>query len=263
MNNIHARALELVGDVSGLLEPLEFRDGLLVALLRAVPAEYISMNRVGYESDLNWSIVQPPLTPDHHATFYRLALENPLAERFLRTRYGSPLRVSDVSTPEAFHATDLYREFYAPLHVEYQIAFVLPSDDQHILAIALSRGQRDFTDQERDLLAIARPHLIQAYRNALQHRSAPGPETKARAPITAPDELQLQALGLTPAQARVLRLIAMGRSTGDIAGDLQIAQRTVHKHLQRTYQTLGVKDRSAAADRAWQTTGSVQTSFDI
>jgi DNA-binding NarL/FixJ family response regulator len=256
MSNIHERALELVGDVSGLLEPLEFRDGLLVALLRAVPADYISMNRVGYESDLNWSIVQPPLAPEHHATFYRLALQNPLAERFLRTREGRPLRISDVATTEAFHGTELYREFYAALQVEYQIAFALPSDDQHVLAIALSRGQRDFTDQERDLLAIARPHLIQAYRNALQHGSPPELGTEARAP-TAPDELQLQALGLTPAQARVLRLIAMGRSTGDIAADLQIAQRTVHKHLQRTYQTLGVKDRSAAANRAWQTTRSV------
>jgi DNA-binding CsgD family transcriptional regulator len=253
MSNLYARALELVGDVSCLLEPLEFRDGLLVALLRAVPAEYISINRVGYESDLNWSIVQPALTPEHHATFYRLALENPLAERFLRTRDGRPLRISDVATREAFHATDLYREFYAPLDVEYQIAFALPSDDQHVLAIALSRVQRDFTDQERDLLAVARPHLIQAYRNALQHGG--GPESEARAPASAPDELQLQALGLTPAQARVLRLIAMGRSTGDIAADLQIAQRTVHKHLQRTYQTLGVKNRSAAADRAWETAG--------
>jgi DNA-binding CsgD family transcriptional regulator len=255
MSDIHARALELVGDVSGLLEPLEFRDGLLAALLRAVPADYISMNRVGYESDLNWSIVQPPLTPEHHATFYRLALQNPLAERFLRIRDGRPLRISDVATTEAFHATELYREFYAALQVEYQVAFALPSDNQHVLGIALSRGQRDFSDQERDLLAIARPHLIQAYRNALQYASARGPGTEARAP-TAPDELQLQALGLTPAQARVLRLIAMGRSTGDIAAELQIAQRTVHKHLQRTYQTLEVENRSAAAERAWQTAGS-------
>jgi DNA-binding NarL/FixJ family response regulator len=54
----------------------------------------------------------------------------------------------------------------------------------------------------------------------------------------------------------VLRLIAMGRSTGDIAAELQIAQRTVHKHLQRTYQTLEVENRSAAAERAWQTAGS-------
>ena len=112
--------------------------------------------------------------PAHdHETFYRLAMQNPLAERFLRTRDGRPLRLSDVATREAFHATDLYVEFYAPIGVEHQIAFSLPSDDRHILAIALSRREHDFTDHERDVLGLARPHLIQAYRNVLQFSSAP------------------------------------------------------------------------------------------
>jgi len=88
--NPHARVLELVGDVSGLLDPDEFCDGLFAALQAALPSDYVSLNQVASEPERNWSIVEPPLSDEHHATFYRLALQNPLAERFLRTRDGRP-----------------------------------------------------------------------------------------------------------------------------------------------------------------------------
>ena len=252
MSGLEARVLTLVGEVGGLLDVDEFRDGLFVALREAIACDYISLNQVAPTPQDNWSVVDPPMGADDHETFYRLASQNPLAERFLRTRDGRPLRLSDVATREAFHATDLYVEFYAAIGVEHQIAFSLPSDDQHILAIALSRCEHDFTDDERDVLGLARPHLIQAYRNVLH---VAGRQTPAPPATQAPDQHSLQALDLTPTQARVLRLIAMGRSAAQIAEELGIATRTVHKHLQRIYRKLGVTDRSAAADRAWQQAG--------
>ncbi len=245
MSDLHVRVLDLVGEVSAQLELEDFRSGLLVALRRALPCEYVSINQVAPEAERNWSVVDPPMSPAQLATFYRLALQNPLADHFLRTRDGRPLRISDLSTREQFHATELYCELYQPLGVEHQIAFALPSDDLHIIGVALSRCGHDFSDAERDLLSVARPHLIQAYRNALRYSN------RAATPH-GPDERELRALGLTPAQARVLKLIATGRSSADIADELSIAPRTVHKHLQRTYATLGVKDRSAAAGVAWR-----------
>ncbi len=253
LNHLKAKVLDVVGDLGGLLDLEEFRTVLLEVLAAAVPSDYISLNQVGSSPDENWSVVEPPMSADQHEIFYRSALQNPLAARFLRTRDGRPLRLSDISSPDEFHATQLYRELYGPVGVEYQIAFALPSDDQHILAIALSRCDHDYTDAERDLLAIARPHLIQAYRTALYVSTPTAPASSPSPPIAGPDEDALQALGLTRSQARVLRMIAMGRSTTDIASDLQIAPRTVHKHLQRTYQKLDVKDRSAAAKTAWST----------
>jgi DNA-binding CsgD family transcriptional regulator len=245
MDNLHSRILDLLGEVMGLLDLSEFRDGLLIALQDMLPSDYISLNQVASEPGRNWSVVQPPVSAAHFATYYRLAAQNPLADHFLRTRDGRPLRVSDIVTPEQFHATDLYREFYAPLQIEYQIAWALPSDDQHILAIALSRREHDYTDLERQFLTVARPYLIQAYRNALDYtnRSEPTPH--------GPDETALAALGLTPTQAHILRLLSVGRSITDIAHDLHVAPRTVNKHLQRTYKTLGVTDRFAASAKAW------------
>jgi DNA-binding CsgD family transcriptional regulator len=249
---IHARVLDLVGEVSAFLELDELRDGLLAAIRTAVPCDYVSLNQVGSDPEQNWSIVEPPMPIESLELFYRLAHQNPLAERHLRTRDGRPYRISDVVTAEQFRETDLYRELYAPIGIEYQISFALPSAGEEILAIALSRCETDFTDEERELLAVARPHLIQIYRNALQHTAiTSGPAALSR---PTPDQNTLQRLGLTPAQARVLSLIVGGRSTSDIAGELRISERTVQKHLQRVYHQLGVSDRSGAIHRAWQTT---------
>jgi DNA-binding CsgD family transcriptional regulator len=249
---LHARVLDLVGEVSGLLELEELRDGLLEVLRTAVPSDYVSLNQVGPDPDQNWSICEPPMPSQSYEVFYRLAHQNPLAEMHLRTRDGRPYRLSDVVTPAQFHQTDLYREFYAPIGVEYQMSFMLPSTREEILAIALSRREADFSDEERELLAVARPHLIQIYRNALQHSDVMSRQGLRSAP--SPDQKTLQDLGLTPAQANVLRLIATGQSSGDVASELRISERTVQKHLQGVYHRLGVSDRSGAIHRAWQAT---------
>jgi DNA-binding CsgD family transcriptional regulator len=250
VSGIEARVLDLVGEVSGLLDVEEFRDGLLSALRSEIPSAYVSLNQLAPDRAQIWSISEPPLPAEDHAAFARYALQNPLAAWHLRTRDGRPMRFSDIVTREQLHATDLYREVYSRLGVEFQIAFTLPSPGGRIMAIALSRGEHDFTDTERELLSLARPHLIQAYRNSLEFADRDG--ASGRSPVDGPDERTLQTLGLTPAQARVLRRIALGASTADIAGELQIAQRTVHKHLQRIYERLEVSDRSAAARKAWE-----------
>ncbi len=254
MTTIEARALRLAGEVYGLLELEEFRNGLLAALRHEIPSDFVSLNGIAPDPTLNWSLAQPAVPERYHEAFARFALQNPLAEWHLRTRDGRPLRFSDIITAEQLHATDLHREVYAQIGVEYQIAFTLPSPSERILAIALSRTHEDYSDTERDLLALARPHLIQAYRNVLE--VADGRRQAEQSRAQGPGEGDLRSLGLTPAQARVLRRIAMGFSTDGVARELGIAPRTVHKHLERIYARLGVADRAGAAERAWAAMGA-------
>ena len=61
----------------------------------------------------------------------------------------------------------------------------------------------------------------------------------------------LLGLGLTQRQAEVLRLVALGESTGAIARSLGISARTVDKRLQAIFERLGVRSRAAAAATAW------------
>lgn len=53
--------------------------------------------------------------------------------------------------------------------------------------------------------------------------------------------------GLTAREREVVRLAGLGRTNAEIAAELAISDRTVHKHLERAYTKLGVSNRSAAA----------------
>lgn len=55
---------------------------------------------------------------------------------------------------------------------------------------------------------------------------------------------------LPPRELAVLTLLAHGLTASTIARRLVIAERTVHKHLERVYVKLGVTDRLAAVLRA-------------
>ena len=83
-----------------------------------------------------------------------------------RTRDGRPYRISDFLTRAEYHRLPLYREFYGKIEAEYQCALTLPSRPPVVIGLALTRARSDFTDREVAGLAAARPHLIQAYRNA-------------------------------------------------------------------------------------------------
>jgi len=55
---------------------------------------------------------------------------------------------------------------------------------------------------------------------------------------------------LTARETEVLRWLSSGKSDRDIGAILGISRRTVHKHLQRIYEKLGVECRTAAVVRA-------------
>jgi DNA-binding CsgD family transcriptional regulator len=63
-----------------------------------------------------------------------------------------------------------------------------------------------------------------------------------------PDELS-QAYGLTPAEARVAILLAVGRSNAELAGELVISPHTARRHTERVLRKLGVRSRAEVATR--------------
>jgi DNA-binding NarL/FixJ family response regulator len=63
----------------------------------------------------------------------------------------------------------------------------------------------------------------------------------------------LESFGLTPREAEVLLWVAQGKSNGDIAVILAMAEKTVKKHLTAVFEKLGVDGRHAATLRALET----------
>lgn len=59
--------------------------------------------------------------------------------------------------------------------------------------------------------------------------------------------MQRRATDLTHRQVEVLRLVAAGRSNGEVADALSISRRTAEHHVQDIYVKIGASTRAAAA----------------
>jgi DNA-binding CsgD family transcriptional regulator len=246
--------LDLIGEVQGMLELDELIDGMLDALHRNVPSDYVSLNDVGPDTERVLSVMTPDAPQYLYQAYGEFAFQNPLMLRYMETLDGRPYRFSDVTTTEELHQLDLYKHVYAPMSVEHQMAFTLPATPGRVIAIALSRADPDYTDAELEVVERARPFLIQAWRNAIDH-TALRDELAAR-PLgpTGDDGAAVEGLrarGLTERQAQVLALIARGRSNRDAGAILGISDRTVQKHLEHCYRALEVPGRSAASEMVW------------
>ena len=89
----------------------------------------------------------------------------------------------------------------------------------------------DFSERDRALLTLLRPHLHQAYLDA-ERRRHPLPR-------------------LTTRQTGLLRLVAAGHTNTQIARRLGISEGTVRTHLEHIYERLHVSSRTAAVTRAF------------
>jgi DNA-binding CsgD family transcriptional regulator len=96
---------------------------------------------------------------------------------------------------------------------------------------------------ERGLIELIRPHLGDLVRIAQA-------VDDARAAWGVPSPARFALGRLTEREREVLRWLAGGKTDRDIGIILGISPRTVHKHLQRIYEKLGVETRTAAVVRA-------------
>ncbi|MEV4421229.1 LuxR C-terminal-related transcriptional regulator [Patulibacter sp. NPDC049589] len=224
------RLAELIGAAYAVEDLDEFRHGLMPALLQAVPADVASYNEFDDDPTRSWWASEPPLriTPELGDRFAALIPQNPILAHIHRTRDGRPRRISDFLDRDAYHRLPLYREFYGRIGVEHQVAFTLPSRPPIVIGMALSRAAVEFSDADVALLSAARPHLIQAYRNAEL--------ATAREATFAALEAGLEALGspvlvvdargrvdLATPTARRLLTGRLGGAAGRIADDVVAA----------------------------------------
>ena len=76
--------------------------------------------------------------------------------------------------------------------------------------------------------------------------------TRRRAPPAAfeRNDAAIRSLGLTPRECEILGLLAAGRSTKEIARQLEISPNTAKTHLAKVYQKLAVQRRTQAIHKA-------------
>ena len=132
----------------------------------------------------------------------------------------------------------MYADHERPCGLEHVLMLCLPEAQpqpagpgRHV-RLYLSRGPGpDFSERDRALLTLLRPHLHQAYLDA-ERRRHPVPR-------------------LTPRQTDLMHLVAAGHTNTQIARRLGISEGTVRTHLENIYEKLQVTSRTAAVTRAF------------
>ncbi len=106
------------------------------------------------------------LWPGGDEAFTRALAAHPVIAYIRKTNDGRPRSISDFWSAEEYHESALYREFYALLQAEDQLSFTVPTPDV-LIGVAINRDVIGFSPRDRTVANLLRPHILQAYRNAV------------------------------------------------------------------------------------------------
>lgn len=341
------KLLDFIHDCYALRPHSTFPDYLVAALHKIVPGDIHAYNEICTERKIaiaKWAPSSVQMIPDGLSILAKHAVENPVVPYFEKTRDGRPKKVTDFIPLGKFQRCALHNEFYLPFRIRYHLSTALTAGGKTIITLTSHRWNKDFSDSERTILDLVRPHVVQALTNSRLHsavrqeaesrqhglealakpllavngngkirwmteaarplsvrygvvnanrqecladhvrswltQTGSGAEDDialSRMPLTIPgaegslavrvlsrnpelllllderrSKLDMEAhrsLGLTPRRTEILGWVARGKSNPEIADILGISVRTVHKHVERIYQDLGVDHRYAAMAR--------------
>ncbi len=170
----HESLLVLLKNLRKMYAHLDFEtlpSQLLSILPKVIRSDSVSYNEFELvEQKCHWVIDPPEIDfPNMRPIFDQLYHEHPLVDFYSRTGDGRAWKISDFLSQSSYHRLALYNEFYQRTDTEYQMVINLPAPPSLLIGFAFNRekGRKDFSDSDRQILNILRPHVHQAYHNAI------------------------------------------------------------------------------------------------
>lgn len=122
----------------------------------------------------------------------------------------------------------LYQDFFRPMGRRYFMSVGLVATPGHERNLMFWRHTGpDFSEREKDLLTLLRPHVAEIHAGAVRRRRGV----------------------LTQREWEVLELVAQGHGNAEIAAMLFTSVATVRKHMEHIFDRTGVRTRGAAVAR--------------
>jgi DNA-binding CsgD family transcriptional regulator len=221
--------------------PESFAERVVEALARLVPGEIVGYKEfeIGSRRDLTASetpFVDPPR--DVVQAVRTFCAEYPLNGIRWRAETRA-LKVSDFVSSRELHRLDYYNHALRPLRIEHQMRCWLsaPPGVGRMFYVSRRQADGDFTERDRGLFELLRPFL-----DPLRER------------FDVPPAHGANRTGLTDREAEILAWVARGKTNQEIAALLLVSPHTVRKHLEHTFEKLGVHTRTGAVARAFAST---------
>lgn len=259
-----------IRDIYSDLNPEAWHYRLLAVVSKLIPSDVIVYNKINMltQKVVYYQLPAGYVSPEDTALFAEFMHEHPcirllypqslnvrgfinsnavVRPDFIIQPEKSVLKISDFLNDAQFRRLGLYNEFFKKADVEYQISVALSSHQETIEGIALNRSGEDFSERDRTILCLFRPHIIQAFINAEAVSCMPN-RVK-----TSADQLGWKVGDLSLRESEVLHWVSKGKNNTDIAVIMGISLSTVKKHLEHIYNKLGVENRTSAVLVASQT----------
>lgn len=173
-----------------------------------------------------------------------------------RTRDLTAARLSDVVEWRRYRETPVYLEYFRLGMVDHMldVGLQVGAGWQRSFLYCRQHGERDFTERDRAVLEVLRPHfegleaeasLRRQLARARRATDEPGTDgrTVGHRPAAAIGDRDPAAL--TAREREIVGLVAVGKTNAEIAAELWITPGTVKTHLEHVYGKLGVGRRSA------------------
>jgi hypothetical protein len=135
-----------------------FRRRLLTTLPALVPADRVSVIESNPQLRQAAGESTGAFNGELQRVYGQYIPQSPFIQAYKRGQ-GSAVRLSDFLTQRQLHRLGLYNEYLRKIGAEYRIAKGLPGRSGWVTSVQLDRSALDFSERDRLVLNILRPHL--------------------------------------------------------------------------------------------------------
>ncbi|QZZ20975.1 hypothetical protein J5X98_00185 [Leptothermofonsia sichuanensis E412] len=177
----HRSILKLLQKLHTPCNSETFPTHILSLLPQAVTSEVWFYYEMNFQSKF-LSILSPSVSRQFIEHIKQISFkyfdEHPIVAYYMKTWDGKARKISDFLSDIQLHNLEgMYWQYLHPISMEDQMGFAIPSHthnkcrpmsywNQNHVGITLHRPERSFSERDRLVLNILRPHLLQAYQNA-------------------------------------------------------------------------------------------------
>jgi DNA-binding NarL/FixJ family response regulator len=163
------RTLALVRQLASAGNPDAFAEQATCGLSELIRCDFVSYVEANPAEGRVLVFTEPreATLPGVQEALARNIGEHPVAVYYARSGTGPALKMSDFLTRQQFHATALYDEVFRPVHGEYVLSVPVPVPAGTVVGFGLVRTARDFSERDRAILELLRPHLARLYSDSI------------------------------------------------------------------------------------------------
>lgn len=157
-------------DVYSTTDPNQLPAVILKGIHQLIPGEHLGYNEINSRTNDTYCILHPfiPEVISNIPALEQHFTEHPVLENHRKYGNLNAQKITDFLSQCQFRQLGIYQDFYRNLDTEYQLSFFLTADrSKTTIGVAINRKNSDFTERDRTIAELLRPHLIQARQNAL------------------------------------------------------------------------------------------------